>query len=262
MSYDICTDFLTTEESDRLAESYPHLKDVTPYDYCPTCSKTGTYKWRGEDHECPCTLQLQLLKHYCNSGIGSTYQRLDWDDWEGDQELRHLMQVYVEDPRFIEEGEGLFLWGNPGTGKTMLANLILKDLVKRGVRCYATTFSGMIDEFTKGWSDASEKRWFERKFKLTDVLLLDDLGREVRGRANLPQTTFDNLLRTRVQAGRPTLITTNMRPEEIDTGYGSGVLNLLWEQSLAYHMTGDNWHRKIPERRSAERASGERRPIV
>ena len=43
------------------------------------------------------------------------------------------------------------------------------------------------------------------------VILLDDVGKELRGtRIALAETTFDEILRQRVQAGRATFITTNM----------------------------------------------------
>jgi DNA replication protein DnaC len=118
----------------------------------------------------------------------------------------------------------------------------------------------MIDEFTAGWKDDSRKRWFDRKIRLIPVLCLDDLGKE-RGRGQLPQSTFDNLLRARVQAGRPTIITTNIHPDDLGLGYGASVLNSLLEQGTALQMVGDNWHRKVQDRRAHERANGWKRPI-
>jgi hypothetical protein len=77
----------------------------------------------------------------------------------------------------------------------------------------------------------------------------------------LPQSTFDNLLRARVQAGRPTIITTNIHPDDLGLGYGASVLNSLLEQGTALQLVGDNWHRKVAARRVQERSAGWRRPI-
>jgi DNA replication protein DnaC len=266
MTYNIDTDFLSNEDSAWLAEHYPEMVDsdgnlMGPYDYCPTCQKKGTYRWRGEEHQCDCAHQLQLHKWYTFSGIANRYQTLDWHDWKGDEAWFQNIRFYVDNP-YVDRGIGVILYGPNGTGKTMIANFILKELVKKGIRCYATTFSDMIEAFTAGWRDDESKRWFERKFKRTRVLLLDDLGREQRGRAGLPQTTFENLLRARVQAGRPTLITTNMEPDEIGTGYGAAVLSMLREQSWAQHMTGADFRPHAEARASREVALGETRPIT
>lgn len=261
-SYNIKTDFLSDEEAGRLAKLYPELAvDVGPYDYCPTCRKTGTYRWRGQEHQCDCALQLQLHKHYCNSGIGLGYQRLDWDDWVGDPEILKLIRAVYVGQDYVGSGMGLYLWGEMGTGKTMLATLVLKEMVKRGLRCYSITIDGLIDEFTKGWASDEDKRWYEHKIKFSDVLLLDDLGKE-GNRGSLPQSTFNNLLRARVQGGRPTLITSNIEPDKLGRIYGGSSLELLYESSMDEHFTGTSVRKYVHERNNEEKRNGEKRPIV
>jgi DNA replication protein DnaC len=261
VTYNIRTDFLSDDDAKRLAERFPHLGlDVGPYDYCPTCEKTGTYTWRGVDHVCDCILQLQLHKHYCNSGIGIQYQRVGWDDWFGEPDLKAFAQNEYLGKSYYKDGTGLFLWGEMGTGKTMLANLILKDLIKSGKRCYAITVEQMIDEFTEGWKSPEDKRWFDRKVRYSDVLLLDDLGKE-RNRGSLPESTINNLLRDRVQTGRVTLVTTNLDPEFLGQAYGSSSLDLLYEANLDAEFTGTSVRTLIRQRKNRERSSGEQRPI-
>ena len=54
------TDFLLSDgELQRLLTKFPELR-ADPNDYCPTCSKTGTYRWEGQDHPCDCSTQLRL----------------------------------------------------------------------------------------------------------------------------------------------------------------------------------------------------------
>jgi DNA replication protein DnaC len=259
--YNIKSDALSDADAIRLAERYPRLGvEVGPYDYCPTCNKTGSYRWRGKSHECDCFYQLQLHKHYLNAGIGVTYQWLDWDDWFGPYETLEKIQLYLTMP-FVERGMGLFLWGSQGTGKTMLATLVLKELIKRGIRCYAVTMDQMVDEYTRGWGSDEEKRWFDRKVRYAEVLLLDDIGKE-GSRGSLPERTFNNLLRDRVQGGRPTLITTNISPGELGAVYGSNSLRMLYESAMEIHFTGDDVSLTINKRNNDEMFAGEVRPIV
>lgn len=261
MTYNIKADALSNEDAARLAERFPHLGvDVGPYDYCPTCRKTNVYRWRGVEHECDCFEQLQLHKHYLNSGIGVPYQRLGWDDWMGDPDLVSVVRDVYLVKDYVERGMGLFLWGTIGTGKTMLATLVLKELVKRGVRCYAITADDLVEEFTKGWASNEDKRWYERRIKYCDVLLLDDLAKE-QNRGELPKTTIDNLLRSRVQAGRPTLVTTNYEPKYLGIDYGGPALRLLHEQSMPLHLEGADVSLHVNERSNREMLDGEVRPI-
>lgn len=259
--YNIKADALSDDDAIRLAARNPKLGiDIGPYDYCPTCNKTGFYRWRGEDHECDCFLQLQLHKHYLNSGVGITYQRLDWEDWFAEPEMvQRVRDIYLVKP-YIDRGMGLFLWGGQGTGKTMLATLAIKELIKRGLRCYAITMDSLIDEFTKGWVSDDDRRWFERKIKYSEVLLMDDIGKE--GGGKLPERTFNNLLRERVQGGRPTLITTNISPQEVGYVYGSNSLRMLYESAMEISFSGVDVSLEINQRSNTEMEAGEIRPIV
>jgi DNA replication protein DnaC len=265
MSYSIRTDSLDEDDARRIYATHPEMR-ADPLEYCPTCQTTGTYRWRGEDRECDCSLQLQLQKHYYNSGVDLGYQVLDWSDFALDTPSKHAalgdVRVWLDNEQLMRRGMGIIFTGESGTGKTLLANLVIKDLIKRGIRCYATTFTEMVDAFTAGWNDDDEKKWFARKFKYSQVLLLDDLGKEYRSRNALPQTTFDNLLRTRVQGGRPTIITTNMTLEELGAGYGSSTLSLLRRQSLIVPMSGTDYSVRAASRILDEALAHETRPIV
>ena len=260
---DIRTRYLSDDESERLYRNHPKLG--RSYErYCPTCDKRGFHLWRGREWECDCEYQLQLHKHYLAAGIGLTYQRLDWDDYEGPAEVINGVTKYLDRRRdFLREGIGLYFLGSFGTGKTMLANLALKELVKDGLTCFATTFSQTVEMFTAGWSSRSDKDYFQQKFINSEVLLLDDVGKELRGtRIALAETTFDAILRQRVQAGRTTFITTNMTPADLEEGYGAAILSLIREKSLEVVFNGSDFRTSARERVVDGVLRGEVRPIV
>lgn len=255
------TKFLSESDAARLYVAHPKVKP-SPEIYCPTCGKTGSYFWDGQNHECDCELQLQLHKHYLSAGIGVLYQRLSWRDYEGDPDVNEMVQRYLANhAKYIERGTGMLFMGDVGRGKTLAATLLLKDLIQLGYRCYSVTFASMVEMFTAGWRDKEEQQHFQRKIRMSDVLLLDDLGREFRNRSKLSETTFDDVLRSRTQAGRPTLITTNMDQAELLEGYGAGALSLLSENSLAHTFRGTDYRPQANNRVLDEVDAGITRPI-
>ena len=260
---DIRTRYLSDTEAERLYRNHPKM-GRSYLKYCPTCDKTGTYFWRDKDNECDCEYQLQLHKHYLAAGIGLTYQRLDWDDYAGPTSALDTLTKYLDKrEQFLKRGMGLYFLCDLGTGKTMLANLVLKELVKDGLTCWATTFSQTVEMFTAGWSDKADKNYFQTKFINSQVLLLDDVGRELRGtRISLAETTFDAILRQRVQAGRTTFITTNMTPDELEDGYGAAILSLIREKNLVLTFDGNDFRGTANDREVSEVFKGEVRPIV
>ena len=69
------------------------------------------------------------------AGIGELYQRLDWDHYEGDPEVVKTLQDYVRGHEdYIDQGLGLLFTGKRGIGKTMLATLVLKELIRAATR--------------------------------------------------------------------------------------------------------------------------------
>lgn len=260
---DIRTRYLSDDEADRLYRRYPQLGESYT-SYCPTCDKTGKYVFKGVEHACDCEYQLQLTKHYLASGIGVTYQRLDWEDYHGPDAVLDGVAKYVTNhSRFIKRGMGLYFSGTHGTGKTLLATLVLKELVKFGYTCWSTTFAQTIEMMTAGWGDKAEKEYFQRKFLGSEVLLLDDVGRERRGgKVQLAETTFDAILRQRVQEGRATFITTNLDATELEEGYGAAVLSLVREKSLEQVFTGDDYRPQANSRELDEIMRGETRPVI
>lgn len=260
---DIRTRYLPDAEAERLYRNHPQI-GRSYASYCPTCDKTGSYRWRGTVHACDCEYQLQLHKHYLAAGIGVTYQRLDWDDYDGPTKTLDSVTKFLDRrEQFLKRGMGMYFSGSYGTGKTMLANLVLKELVKDGLTCWATTFSQTVEMFTAGWGDKAEQAYFQQKFIGSQVLLLDDVGKEMTGtRLKLAETTFDAILRQRVQAGRATIITTNLTPVDLESSYGAAALSLVREKSLELVFDGTDYRPAANSREVTEVLKDETRPIV
>lgn len=251
--------FLGDEEIDRLERLHPEIRDRK----CPTCAGTQVYRWRGEEHECLCSEQKRLRLRYLSAGIGDTYQRLSWQDLHVNTDMLTPIIDYLDNAEdYIRAGMGLLLHGPVGTGKTMLVNLVLKELVKRDWDCYYTTFAGAVENFTSTWGDKDEKRHFHRRFLSSRLLGLDDLGKEFRASTNLSVTTFDHILRTRVQNNRPTFLTTNMVPVEMRAGYGASTLSLLVEKSVEVPLSGVDFRPTSHGRTLEEIRAKETRPII
>ena len=172
------------------------------------------------------------------------------------------LQDYVRGHEdYIDQGLGLLFTGKRGIGKTMLATLVLKELIRAGYPCYFSTYPVAMEMHSAGRRGRNEKRRFEEKFLNTRVLLLDDIGREAKSSNKMQESTFEHILRHRVQFCRPTIVTTSLSYEDLEEGYGASAVSLLSEQSRVMDMTGDNFRPKSNIRKSVEVEEVERRPI-
>lgn len=254
MSVDLTERYLSEDDWDR-------IKDRVPSG-CPTCGDATVYTdLSGTQMMCKCREQKFLMKHYLAAGIGELYMRLDWDDYQGEEGPVGAVNDYLNACHaFVREGLGFTFTGTFGSGKTMLAMLAAKRLVREGYSVYATTYSEMIEMFSAGWRDRADQLWFERKIINSKILVLDDIGKEML--TKLSESTFDHVIRQRIANLRPTIITTNLTEKEIPNRYGAGALSILFERSVVREFTGADFRRKARVRAIAEAKEGRRRPIV
>lgn len=258
--------YLSDEEAELLYQQHPHVPR-SYLDGCPTCGGTGAYvDVDHKEYECNCEIQLQLHKLYLRAGIGDIYQRLTWDDYDLTSQavapLKTATQYLDSYHNYVLNGIGIMYIGEFGAGKTMLSCLTAKALIRLGYDAFFTTFQGMAQMFTAGWKSQSDKALFEQRVVGSQVLVLDDIGKEFRTKTNMNEALFDHVLRQRVINARPTFLTANENQDSLRHGYGSAVISLISERSIVQTVEGTDFRPKARDRAVLEAQQGIRRPIV
>ena len=112
--------------------------------------------------------------------------------------------------------QGLYLYGEAGTGKTVLAWCLLNWALARTepLTCFFLPVSELFDEVGIGFGVDSRARYLAAKAKKARFLVLDDIG-AVRPRRKMAEVLFD-IVDSRVSAHTPTIYTSNFGPGELD----------------------------------------------
>lgn len=121
------------------------------------------------------------------------------------------MQNYVQHfGTFQQQGKGLLLFGNVGTGKTFLAACAANALIDKGVPCLVTNFARIANTVQGLFEGRQEYYDSLNRFPL---LVLDDLSAE-RKTEYMQEIVF-NVIDARYRAKLPLIVTTNLTREEL-----------------------------------------------
>mgnify|MGYP006270136313 CR=1 FL=1 len=162
-------------------------------------------------------------------------------------------------------GLGIMLVGNPGHGKTTMASTALQRLI-RGISGDVLGMPGTLPNRIAGFMDYPkllrlQKSQFDEKDDEVQILLdgiygdsdrmnnvrvfvLDDLGKEYRTASGYAENTFDALLRSRFNAGLPTIVTTNVPLENWGTVYGAPMGSFAMEAFIPIEVRAPKGDRR------------------
>jgi len=194
-----------------------------------------------EDVARPCECREGRLKKGRSKGVASVipprYRGVSFDrppvsDMERDLKTKGAVtdvRAFVEglDER-VDEGRGLWLFGDTGTGKTTLAMLISKAAIERGRSVAIYSLPKLLARIRQTYDSEpggdSYLSFFERLTSV-DLLHIDDLGAEKRSDWVLEQLYA--LINERYEAQRSMLITTNLAHEELEDQIGVRTVSRL-----------------------------------
>jgi len=249
-------------------------KSKQPLDQCPTCDskpeiipgsggvkerQPGTYKYMGEEYKCDCDAQIALRARYLVANIGEQYQRLDWSEWDGCDETKNVVDLYLKGwKQFFRQGIGVELFSNAlGTGKTFAVTHIGKELIKQGQSVYFIPFVEMAAAFDRKDSDYIASKIRESGFVILDEVIppISEAQRAFFG------LQFEALIRHRTNNNLPTLMTTNMSQEVLHSAYPR-TYSLLSAKQMRQEVAGTDRRHLISAKEMEIIANEETRPIT
>ncbi len=203
-------------------------KPLTPCTKCvlPGCKCGGIspfyYSNNGDIKECSCRaigMKIDRINSsYARSGIDKKYRWKFINNFIARDTASEKAKNAAYDiiSNFPDVGKGLFMWGNPGTGKTLLSTIILTELITRHaiegkfVKISRNLFSRLKSTFVEGSSSYGQASIIEREYAEVPILVIDDFG--VQRDSPWELETLYNLVDARYEALKFTIFTSNSDP--------------------------------------------------
>ena len=233
-----------------IARSEPFREQACPLG---VCDGSG-WILRPEDDAIPCDCRADRLSRSRSRGVASVipprYRGVSFDrppvsDMARDPQTRiavNEVRAFVDglDAR-LAEGQGLWMFGDTGTGKTTLAMLISKAALENGRTVAIYSLPKLLARIRRTYDSEpggdSYLSFFERLTSV-DLLHIDDLGAEKRSDWVLEQLYA--LVNERYEAQRSVVITTNLPHPELEEQIGSRTVSRLTQMCDEVEVRGDD----------------------
>jgi len=172
---------------------------------------------------------------------------LEWYDDAPDPETgvsaREAMETVYETcvnyaRKFGGRSRSLFFTGDTGTGKTFLAACIARVVSEKGFSVVYDTACSIFGRFEeeKFSRDAQEAADAVRRYLTCDLLIFDDLGTEMTTAFTV--SALYDLVNTRLNAGKKTIVTSNLPPEALYGRYSPQIASRITGEYLTLRFFG------------------------
>lgn len=228
------------------------LKDAgLPEDYlapvyqCTGCQDSG-FVGEGSKTLCQCVIKRYhaLLSGGLDQAEGPSFARFDLSVFPeaplGDSGTtqRMLMKAFkgqCEDyARGVVQGQGklnLLLHGPSGLGKSYLLRCVAKEARDQGIITLTMSANTLLNQIRQVYFNFNQEDLAQPYYDVP-LLLIDDLGIEPKWEGITIEQLFA-LLEHRINHKKPTAISTNLSPKEIQARYSERISSRLFDRGLS-----------------------------
>lgn len=233
------------------------LKELgLPADYlqpkfdCPLCGDTG---FLPDGTRCRCleaavkSAQYQRLSGLSPLSLCSFSSfRLDYyadvPDKNGivpRERMKKLLDYCVQYAQHLSgDSPNLLLTGPTGLGKTHLSLAIAKEGIDKGRLVLYGSWQNFLNEMERERFSSGAEEDTMRQLLEAELLILDDVGTEFS--TSFTQSAFYNIINSRLNCRRPTIITTNYSLDDFAERYGQRVSSRIFGGYTCLRFFGED----------------------
>ena len=242
------------DEFKTLLKSHGYAEDyLEPHFTCEKCQDTGYVELDNKTLTCDCYKKL-LSATACEelnkiSPLSlSTFDTFNLGyysekpDKNGNIPYKRMSKIYDfcldYAKNFTLNSKGLLMKGETGLGKTHLSLAIANEVINKG---YSVVYVSAPDILSKlerehfSYNYSSEEQLMQSLLEC-DLLILDDLGTEFT--TQFSSTAIYNLFNSRVNMGKPIIISTNLTGTELEKAYSQRFTSRVMSTCLMLDFIG------------------------
>ena len=225
-------------------------EDFKPRFNCKLCNDGGYHN--GKMCECVKKLAAKMMYDDINRDVSlenSTFNHFNLEYYSdkpneyGEVPREIMTKIYDVCMKyadsFSKKSASLLFYGDTGLGKTFLAACIARTVADKGYSVVYESATHLFNKLEKArFSEDEQALRDANKYCECDLLIIDDLGTEVPGQ--FVTSSLYTLINDRLQYGKSTIISTNLRTDELDYRYSPQIASRLRGNYKRIAFLGDD----------------------
>ncbi len=158
--------------------------------------------------------------------------------------IRDIPKLVLAAIKSREPGQGVYLWGKVGRGKTFIASAIMRHFILNGRRAKRARFRDIAHEIQKTFDGNGSAELVFEKYISADLLSIEDVGTGKSIASEFDIETLLKLVDKRMEAKKTTIITSNKNMEGMADCFDTRICSRLMT-FLVIEMTGTDRRKEV-----------------
>jgi DNA replication protein DnaC len=176
-----------------------------------------------------------------DSGLPRKWENVTFESFEprkgAERAYKACINYAEEFPNLQNRGIGMYIYGTGGSGKSRLAASIANKLLDSGTRVKWWNVTSLYLAIQGTFSGQGSSQRIIDDCTNAGLLILDDMGAEKPSEWTM--ATMYDIINTRIDNVLPTIITSNLKLEELSSKVDPRVISRLSDKDIFPHIVND-----------------------
>jgi len=214
---------------------------------CKTCGGKGYHFLINDEGEvikrCECMKEFDLAAKFLLADIPQVFWEFELSDIDknfmkkNEAAFSTVVDYMTNLENALKKGIGLYFHSTSRLGKSSVASIILKAVVRSGHSAHFVLFRHLVDMSFRAWKD---ERILEEKQKILakDFLVFDEIEKVPITSGGESYSHVDSLIRERFFMNKPLIVTSNVILDELDKVYDESIQGMFQEKMVPVTFVG------------------------